>query len=414
MANEKEPDKTELEQMDEALDSFETYLKGNGTTVPSLRQNWIYLQIFSIYGLRLPQTAAALQTALHMKPSDTGGYTWFNDMYTTYADVGKSSHYFFEHVFKDMNDLGGKLRDFSKDSGGDESLMDAVLDLIGRGDNSPLPDPADREAALALVEELNDRASEAAKFAATIQSDLVTYRTGLIPLQASVTRVRKAVDEDSKTSDAAYNKLAGSKDVEGSIAQLLDKLEKDRREYVEDVKIAATTPTYGWIIVPPIGIWAAAIVAGIYGRKATEMLETIEKLEAQIKTASEELIRVTAVRCVTKLAHDSLDSVGGHLDVAIDKAEVVRKAWDGVKLGLDFIKSQVEHSLKPDHDDPEKQQLQAIKAVRYFIKRSSERWISIRPDVDALTKDPFISIDPEDMNLSSFIEKVKQEMERKN
>ncbi|MGG7519626.1 hypothetical protein ACQ3G6_17255 [Allorhizobium undicola] len=394
------------------MDDFETYLRGKETGEATLRQNWTYLQIFSYYGLKLPQDSDSLKALLAIGPNDKCDYSWFNAMHQTYAKLGQNSHYFINTVFKDVTDLGSTLKDFSKDASGDESLMAAVLDLLGSGNNAPMPDEDSCQAAIVLLQEMKERADAGAKLASKVKVDLLTYSAKLVEISGDVKRVSDAVDKDDASSEETVKKLQGDKGTDGSLLNMLDKLAADRREYEEDVKIAATTPTYGWIICPPIGLWAAAIVAGIYGKKATDMLATIENLEADIKTASESLMLALTTRSVAKLAHDSLAQVNKHLGVAIDKTKAVQNAWEGTSTGLNAILSLIGRTmLQNDIDQTVK--LQVIVAVRTLVNSANRRWQEIRPVIDAMTDKPFISVNAEDMKLSDFLDKVKGEIAAK-
>jgi len=61
-------------------------------------------------------------------------------------------------------------------------------------------------------------------------------------------------------------------------------LDEANEEYEHATIVAATTPTYAWIGFPlaPVGLVAAAVVAGIYGARAVEALAAAEAARKQI------------------------------------------------------------------------------------------------------------------------------------
>ena len=64
------------------------------------------------------------------------------------------------------------------------------------------------------------------------------------------------------------NQSAKVAQIKQELAEASDALQAANDEYAHDVTVAATTPTYTWVW--PFGTIAAGVVAGDYGKKATD------------------------------------------------------------------------------------------------------------------------------------------------
>ncbi len=392
-----------LQQLDTALTNLENYLNGPNDDTPTLRQNWVYLQIFATYGLRLPNTAGALQTVLNLTPSAAAGYSWFDAMYGAYDTLDKASKYFFSDVFEKMTSLGEGLKSYATDVAGQDSTFTLISSLVKPTDGSD-PDPA---SALDILSDLKTTAANNAALAGDIKSNLATYKAKLVNAQGDMTNVKTDVDNDDRTSQATINQLEGGKEVMGSLAQLQDMLNTDKAEYKHDVIVASTTATYAW--VGPLGLIAAAVVAGIYGKKAVEMKDTIDKLEGQIKAAEHKLQVAISTQNTVTLAQNSLNSVLKHTDIAIEKTTQVENSWNSMVAGLKYISHKVSSSIKME-DRAEK--LAATNAIVYFMKKAQEKWTAIQPTIDQMVTDPYITVSPDPVNMTDFANQITAEAEK--
>jgi hypothetical protein len=392
----------ELQTLDDTLSNFEAFLKGDGSTTPSLRENWIYLQIFATYGLWLPHTNADLQATLNLTAADAATYAWFDAMVGSYGQIFDASTYFFSDVFNKMLDLGNGLKNYASDVAGQDSEFTLIASLVKPPEGQE-PDPA---TALDLLEDLKTSAAGNATLAGTIKDNMTSYKTKLVTAQGSVKDVKTTIDADERTSQDTIDKLSAGKDAAGSIAQLQDMLSADQAEYQQDVVVASTSVTYAWVF--PIGLIAAAVVAGVYGKRATDMLNTISQLTDQINKGLAELHTALTVQATSRLADNSLNSVIQHLDVAIDKVTTVQNAWLDVQAGLDAISKKISDSLKPTSTNEE--QLAASGVVAVYMNQAQQKWTSIQPTIDDLMDNPIITVEPDATSIDDFVKKVQAEM----
>jgi hypothetical protein len=103
------------------------------------------------------------------------------------------------------------------------------------------------------------------------------------------------------------------KDAQGMIDSLND-------EYKKDVTIACTTATYAWLF--PAGTIAAAVVAGVYGKRAQDALDQIHSWEETRDQESVELQKDINLMADLHLADHS---IGGLLDALRGALPIIRK-----------------------------------------------------------------------------------------
>ena len=396
-------DQPSLEKLNNALDALNDYLNGSNDDIPTLRGNWVYLQIYATCCLRLPNTAGALQATLDLTPSQAAGFSWFNAMYEAYDILDKAGKFFFSDVFDKMTSLGNGLKSYATDVAGQDSTFTLISSLVKPTDGSK----ADPEAALDILSDLKTTAANNATLAGQIKTNLATYKTKLVNAQSSMTSVKTDVDNDDKTSEATIKKLSGDENVMGSIAQLRAMLDTDKAEYKHDVIVASTSVTYAWVF--PFGTIAAATVAGIYGKRAVDMKDTIDKLEAQISSAEHELQVAVATQNTVTLAEDSLNSTINHTNIAIDKVTQVQNSWSDMATGLSYISDKVSYSIRTEDG---KEKLAATDAVVYFMKKAQERWTEIQPTIDQMVTNPYITVSPDPVNMAEFAKEVVAEAEK--
>lgn len=392
-------DSDELAKLDNALTQFEAFLNGDGTTIPSLRANWIYLQIFATYGLRLPSTQAALLNTLRLTPEDAPAYGWFSAMLEGYGNLDGASRYFFTEVWGKMLALGGGLRNFATDVVGQDSMFTLIANLV-----QPGPDQ-DLRAALDLVKPLKEAADANAAAAGAIKEGLSSYKAKLVGSKAELDAVKKAVDNDDRTSSETIEQLGGDKDDTRSLAYLDEQLKGYREEYTKDAIVAGTAPTYMWVF--PIGTLVGLGVMIGFTTKAVLELKVIDDAMGVLHDLEDKLATAIAVQGTVGLAHESLDNVLAHLQVAIEKTTAVQNGWLALGEGLDYIAGKVDASLKADG------QLAAAAAVKTFMNRAQQRWAAFKPTIEALMKNPVITVDPDEMKLEDFLERLKHEMTAK-
>jgi hypothetical protein len=105
-------------------------------------------------------------------------------------------------------------------------------------------------------------------------------------------------------------------------------LQTANAEYNHSVIVAATTPTYGWIW--PFGTIAGAVVAGIYGKRATDALARGRAANARIHTLGASLTAHANVMTSLGLANFSITNISDRLAAALPVIQKIQGVWSGI------------------------------------------------------------------------------------
>lgn len=121
-------------------------------------------------------------------------------------------------------------------------------------------------------------------------------------------------------------------------------LDTANKEYAHDVVVAATTPTYAWATI--FGFIAAAVVAGVYGKKAVEALE-------RGKAAQKKIDELNGKVQVDANLMKSLTTTLGQLNVNIESVTaalpIIQKmqgGWKGISDDLKAISTTIKTNIQ--------------------------------------------------------------------
>lgn len=384
-----------VDNLDPALTEFESLLTQNGSKRGKLWLAWHYLQVFSTYGVRLPNTEASLKQKLRINnPTD---YPFFAPMLDSYQQLQKACSFFMTDTFPRVAKLGGNLKNFAREaSNQDGAIFVVITDAIKSGDTV---------GALELLTDLQKKAVENAAEAEKIALILSEYSTQLITSEAALKRTDDQLSGDIRVSKTRIQELEGGTEVTGSIENLKLLMKSRKEEYDQDVLAAATTPTYAWI--PIIGAIAAAIVAGIFGDKAVKALEQFNELQKKVESATNELKTALATQGIQDLAKDGVSGVLQHTQIAIDQTNLVKNAWASIAGNLDDVKDKLVN-MSSETDGTVK--LKTIGVIEYYAKTAGDRWAELMPAVLELADNPYIVVEANDTDVSTMIDKIKGEM----
>ena len=93
-------------------------------------------------------------------------------------------------------------------------------------------------------------------------------------------------------------------------------------DYNYDVTVAATTPTYAWIF--PFGTIPAVVVAGVYGKRATDAYKKMGECRDRIKTAQGDLQAKMAMVGCLRSATDSVSRIADLIQKAVAPIEAMK------------------------------------------------------------------------------------------
>ncbi len=385
-------DETKLAELDELIANFETYLKGVPGKKPSLRLNWVYLQLFATYGLRLPHTKELLLGQLNLEQKDVTSMSWFSSMVDAYEGLNDSSQYFLKEVFTLMTDLGSGLSDFASDAAGEDSIFTFIETLIQPGDDQDL------DSALEELADLKSNAADNDQLAAGVQKHLLDYQGKLKQNEKDVGTVKEAVENDENLKEGSIDVLQGGPELEGSIKKLQTILESNHDDYDDAVLAMEVTPSYGWIT--PIGGAVAAYELYANYNKMEDALDAIDDYEGRIENLQGDLDRAIKIHTVDSTASKSLAGVLNHLEIALEKTDALREGWKVVADGLDYLFEKVNGTLKPT--SLEEERLAAISSISHYMRQAQAKWSHLSPVIEQMTSNAIISVEGKPLELSEI------------
>ncbi|RGB35928.1 hypothetical protein C1646_623273 [Rhizophagus diaphanus] len=132
-------------------------------------------------------------------------------------------------------------------------------------------------------------------------------------------------------------------DLNKQIENAQSDLKKYQAEYDYDVTVAATTPTYAWL--GPIGFICAAAVAGTYGQRATDALNSVKRCEKEIERLSSDLKKAIKLRREISIVDGSLNDILGKINSAITALNKIEGAWGAIADDIGNIRDKLKEDI---------------------------------------------------------------------
>jgi hypothetical protein len=121
-------------------------------------------------------------------------------------------------------------------------------------------------------------------------------------------------------------------------------LDAANEEYNKDVVIAATTPTYAWVW--PFGTIAAAVVAGIYGKKATDALDRAHAAQAKIKSDNQQVQADANLMIAIQMAQTGMNQILNALSAALPVIQKIQGIWGGIAKDIGSIVTLIDTDIR--------------------------------------------------------------------
>lgn len=355
---------------------------------------WHYLQVYTHYGLQLPHTQSTLKLQLGI--NDPGRYGWFDPAVEAYDTVYKASEHFIGAVFPGVVGLGNELMSFAKEATGKDGNFSAMLDLIDQNED---------QAALELVDDLRTKAIDNSKKAAAVASDLGTYKGQLVAAKGQLDNVKKAIDADDQVSKKTIDDLLSDDPKSSTSIKAVERFLADaKKNYEHNVVVAATTPTYAWVL--PVGLISAIVVAAVFGTRATSEKQAIDGYEAQLQRMAGKLRTAIETRGVLEAADYGISNALNKTELAETNATTVQNAWNQLVIGIDKIKDKISGMLR-EQDGQKK--LAAKPLIKTYAKHAGDAWQALLPALQDLTDEPYISIKQSKPTFGEMLTEIKAE-----
>lgn len=116
------------------------------------------------------------------------------------------------------------------------------------------------------------------------------------------------------------------------------------KEYNHNVVIAATTASYSWIV--PVGTVAAAVVAGVYGRRAVEALDKAKAAQKKINSLEDQIQANANLMVAINSASYALDSISLAISEALPVIQKIQGVWGGISNDLNNIVQMIDEDIR--------------------------------------------------------------------
>ncbi|QHI38839.1 hypothetical protein IMCC3317_42390 [Kordia antarctica] len=389
-------DNSITEDLEKAMQKLSGILTSTDPNKPSqLWSAWHYLQVYSVWGLRIPSNEDTLKSTLKM--SNPGKYPFFATMLQGNQKVHEASANFYTNVFPQVIKVGRNLLNTATDiSPSDGDIFGVLIEMLN---------DKEFEGSLELIKDMQATAAENIEQAEKAEQDLAAFSTQLIEAQGILNISDAQLQSDTATSQATIDKAQGGPEVAGSLKNLQKMIDASKKDYEQYVVVASTTVTYVW--VPFVGIVAAGIVAGIYGDKAIKELNALDEWTAKFEAANAKLGTALKSNQIQQLAQKSITETISANNTAITQTTVVKNAWEGILNSLGIVKDKV-FAMTKITDEGEILKTTAL--VKAYARKAGKEWDKLLLPLKELTTNPYIVVEQKDKTIKEIAQDVQTQI----
>jgi hypothetical protein len=300
---------------------------------------WLAIQNYVTDGLALPTDMPAFAKSLGPgAPSDLSD---FNQIVTAYQAINGHCATWHDVTFPATVSLASDVYDYGANKA--PVYYPAILTEA----NILVSDPTNAQALAALkaiLDNLQATANGYATKAAAVAQQVTDFanqtaadQTTLVGPKGDAGLVKYYNDKYGATSAQVV-------EFQKQLGGWRDSLDKANADYRYDVIVAATTPTYGWIW--PFGTIAAAVVAGVYGSRATADLAAAKAAQAQIDQLNNEISADANLMSVIQLAVRGVTKIATDIAAALPAVQKVQGVWGGIRDDITNITNIIENDIE--------------------------------------------------------------------
>lgn len=289
------------------------------------QREWLSVQRYVTNAMALPITEGAMR--LHLQMPDGMKFDDFKQLLAGHNTIVPHVTQWKTVIFPATVSLAADIAHYGTNAptmyGGLTKFVDRLL--VDRKDS------AAKAGLAALVERLAKEASAMATKAAKVHADIQEFAhqtaTDAVLIDGLVATYAKKFDSNS----------AWGKDIAEKLKAIRDDIETHTKIYEYAKAVACSTPAYAWIVIPPIGLIAAIIVAGVYGDMAIKARERLEKLTKDLKEATANELVVVNLNCSLNVTNHGLTSIQSDIKAALPVIQKIQGAWAAIHSDLDYI-----------------------------------------------------------------------------
>ncbi|OON68224.1 alpha-xenorhabdolysin family binary toxin subunit A [Hymenobacter sp. CRA2] len=339
------------------------------------KAEWYAIQVYVTDALALPITDEAFKKSLGAgAPADLKDFVELIDCYkaiNTHCNTWKKTTY------PASVDLASDIVSYNLKVPTYYGAIQKEADILTED-----PDNAQAQKALkAILDNLSKSAQDKADRAGAVYKQVAEFATQTEADKATL------LGPDGKSGLVKkYNEKYGttSKEVQDLTKQIADEqaiVKKATDEYNYDVTVAATTPTYAWLI--PEGLIAAAVVAGVYGHRATAALDTIHAAQAKIDKMNAQLAADANLLIAIHNAEIGMTRITQDLAQALPVIQKIQGIWGALHADLQNIVSLIDQDIR-----------QALPIIMNLgIEEAIVAWKNVATEANDYRTNAYISID---------------------
>lgn len=338
--------------------------------------DFVAVQTYVDSALSLPKTEAEFKTFLGTgAPSDMSDFVPLIDVYRSMFNASTKWR---DETFPDTVKLASEVYDYGANKA--PVFYKPILPLADI--LTANPDDASAKAKLkAILDSLQGTAKGMA--------DRAQLSADKVKVYADVTQAdynRLNVDNQGGLF-ARYEKKYGEtsadvKKLTQDIAAERLVLQAANDEYNHDVIVASTTPTYAWVF--PAGLIAAAVVAGVYGKRATDALARSRAAEDKIRTLTDKLIADANVMNALHLSNFSISNISIRLAKALPVIQKIQGVWGGIANDLGAIVKLIDADIR-----------NALPIIMDLgVEQAIKSWANVAAAADAYRVHAFVKVGP--------------------
>jgi hypothetical protein len=299
----------------------------SGSSFILSKPEFVAVQTYVDSGTRLPSSEQEMQLKLGINAEDVKEFT---DLIAAYKNVNDHCAYFKSTIFPMSVGLASDIVSYNTKV---LTYYGALKTLILQWQDGTIGGDLAKKKFQQILGNLRDQAKGYSDTAGVVKQKMIDFTEETKNDQS----ILQPIDERYK---AKYQGKGGEVDTfMKEIQNDTDQIKLWNKEYEHDVTVAATSATYAWIF--PVGTIAAAIVAGIYGKKATDALNNVHSYQDKLQAAEEGLRRALNLLHDLKLCTDSLDGILDSLNKALPVLEKMEGIWGAISDDLNNIVNQI-------------------------------------------------------------------------
>ncbi|GAB4195739.1 MAG: hypothetical protein OHK0022_12680 [Roseiflexaceae bacterium] len=305
---------------------------------------WYTLQRYVNDALTLPVSEQALRRDLGMLDGESletfhktlakygGSVEILRELIAGYGSINQNCRTWRDVTFPQSVNLADSIVHYSRKV---PTYYGALADVLKglRGKTGPDAE-ALRADARDILDELAADARMYADQAATVREAIIAFA--------------QATKQDKTTITDVHDRMAAQmgnfsgrvKELNDSIDQLRKEIDKLNKDYEHSVVVAATSPTYAWVL--PFGLIAAAIVAGVYGDAAAKLMKRINEAKAKLEQQNEELQIKVRLGTLMGLADNRLDGLIALIGPALEVIQKIEGIWRALASDLESVNTVID------------------------------------------------------------------------